>query len=112
MRSVDFKDPRYLRELHLLRHHPRRSMAGNASKADALADRATRQAEEQDIYGLARPVLTERVADEDRTLTGGYLNEEIIDALRTGRARNSDVAEAARAFNTPWLLDEASMPRE
>ncbi len=112
MKSINPLDPRFVRAMSLSRDFPRRAMAGVQSKPTALADRATRQAEEQDAYGLDSPVLVERIADEDRTCTGGFLNEEVVDAIRTGRSANSAVAEAARAFNTPWLLDEASMPRE
>jgi hypothetical protein len=92
--------------------NPRRlTYCTNSTQPDAQAERGTRQADEQDAYGYRRPVIRERVANEDRTLTGGYLNEEVTDAIRTGRARNTDVAHAARMFATPWLLDEpAALP--
>ena len=70
----------------------------------------TRQAEHDDVYPVVSPV--ERLADTDRTLTGGYLTEEVREVLRTGRARHAGLADAARNFGTAWLLDEARLPAE
>ena len=108
MKSVDPLDPRFVKAM-AKRSAPGYSSA--SSKPSALADRQTRAAEEQDIYGMRSPLTIERIEDADRTLTGEYLTEEVVDALRHG-SRNSELLAAARALNTPWVLDTSSLARE
>lgn len=83
-----------------------------ARTPERTAERHTPQGEAQDIHGKANPQGIERVTPEDMTLIGGFVREEVLDAVRTGRAANEAVAEAARLYSTPWLLECSPLPNE
>jgi len=80
-------------------------------KPDALPEWGTREAEDMDIYGAARPQGRERISTEDATLIGGFLAEEVREALRTGYGR-PEVAEACRAIGQSWAMEAPSLPIE
>lgn len=80
------------------------------------ADRYTRAAEVEDIYGPENPQAFERVALEDATLLGGIPTEEVLASVAQGWAINQTVAEACRAYecrkHSPDLLACDELPQD
>ncbi len=71
----------------------------------------TREAEAQDIHGASRKVIIDHIND-DATLRGGCIAEAVADAMRTGYAVDSVVAEVAQALKMgrTWLTEELPLP--
>lgn len=75
---------------------------------DLPAEWHTRQAEDQDVEGMRRPIKRVYLNAEDYTTTGGgFLTEEVRDTARQGWAPRGrqDLADAARSWRKPWAQD-------